>query len=93
MIALVGSEKESLQEVFPEQCLKATLDPTLLSNLYDFDMSLCPHHHYQLSGYIPQFVFTEMFDAIDSHSRVPELLVWMHGQVCWIIIMYLVHFH
>ena len=92
MIALVDWELKSLQAVFPEQCLKATLDPMLLSNLYDFDMSLCPHDRYPPLGNSSQ-LFTEVFDAINSHSRVPELLVWMQGQVCWIIIMYLIHFH
>ena len=84
MIALSNDDKQSLLEVFPEQCLKATPDPEFLSNLYDFDMSLCPHRG--LSSYSPTIIFRENFDAINSPSRVPELLVWMKSQVCPTII-------
>ena len=81
MIALVHVQKQSLQAVFPEQCLKATPDPEFLSNLYDFDMSLCPHRpSLACTSHITQ-IFTETFDAINSTSRVPELLVWMKNQV------------
>jgi len=82
MIALMHVEKQSLEAVFPEQCLKATPDPEFLSNLYDFDMSLCPHRPSKArTSHITQ-IFTETFDAINSSSRVPELLVWMQSQVC-----------
>ena len=95
MIALIHVNKQFLQAVFPKQCLKATLDPEFLSNLYDFDMSLCPHQpSLACTSHITQ-IFTETFDAINSSSRVPELLVWMQSQVRQIIVMYLVqvHFH
>jgi hypothetical protein len=42
MIALTNLEKEALQAIFPEHCLKATPDPDFTSNLYKFDMTLCP---------------------------------------------------
>ena len=94
MIAPVYLEMRSLQAVFLEQCLKATPDPEFLSNLYDFDMSMCPHRllvvHMDFS--ITQ-IFTELFNPINSTSRVPELLIWMQGQVCRTIVMYLVHFY
>jgi hypothetical protein len=87
VIALVHLEKQSLQAVFPEQCLKATPDPEFLSNLYGFDMSLCPHRpSLARTSHITQ-IFTEKFDAINSASRVPELLVWMQSQVCPTIIV------
>jgi hypothetical protein len=85
VIALSYLEKGSLLEVFPEQCLKATPDPEFLSNLYGFDMSLCPHGG-RCTSDITQ-IFTEKFDAINSASRVPELLVWMQSQVCPTIIV------
>jgi hypothetical protein len=73
--------------MFPEQCLKATPDPEFLSNLYDFDMSLCPHRPLLAStSHITQ-IFTETFDAINSTNRVPELLIWMQSQVCLTIIV------
>jgi hypothetical protein len=87
MTALTDFEKQSLKAIFPEQCLKATPDPEFLSNLYDFDMSLCPHRpSLARTSHITQ-IFTEIFDAINSSSRVPELLVWMQSQVCLIIIV------
>ena len=90
MIALVHVQKQSLQAVFPEQCLKATPDPDFLSNLYCFDISLCPHRpSLARTSHITQ-IFTERFDAINSTSRVPELLVWMQSQVCLFIIVLLI---
>ena len=76
----------AFQEVFPDQCLKASSDLDFLSNLYGFDMSLCPH--VKFSTYTPSIteVFKETFDAINSTSRVPELFVWMKSQVCPTII-------
>ena len=84
-----------LQEVFPEQCLKATPDPEFLANLYGFDMSLCPHQPVYSEASLIHKVFTEKFDAINSPSRVPELLIWMQSQVCPIIIVLfiLIDFH
>ena len=93
MIAPVYLEMRSLQAVFLEQCLKATPDPEFLSNLYDFDMSMCPHRPWMTSTRHVTQIFTELFDPINSSSRVPELLVWMQGQVCRTIVMYLVHFY
>jgi hypothetical protein len=90
MIALLDFEKQSLQAVFPEQCLKATPDPEFLSNLYGFDMSLCPHRpSLAHTSHITQ-IFTQAFDAINSYSRVPELLIWMKSQVCLSIIVQLI---
>ena len=89
MIVLVYSEKQSLRAVFPEQCLKATPDPEFLSNLYCFDMSLCPHLSLARTPHIPK-IFTETFDAINSISRVPELFIWMQSQVCLSIIVLLI---
>jgi len=87
MIALMHSPNPSLQAVFPEQCLKATPDPEFLSNLYDFDMSLCPHRlSWARISSITEF-FTQTFDAINSSCRVPELLVWMQGQVCQTVVI------
>ena len=85
MVAPVYYGKQSLQAVFPEHCLKATPNLEFLSNLYGFNMSLCPHRQ-SLAGtsHITQ-IFTETFDAINSTSRVPELLIWMQSQVCPII--------
>ena len=88
MIGHRDYKKESiLRAVFPEQCLKATPDPEFLSNLYGFDMSLCPH--VEISASTPSLteVFQKKFDAINSSSRVPELFVWMASQVCPTIIM------
>ena len=85
MIALVPLEKQSLKVVFSEQCLKATPDPEFLSNLYDFDISMCPHQQsVGATSHVAQ-IYTELFDSINSRNRVPELLVWMQGQVCRII--------
>ena len=84
MIALSNSDKQSFLAVFPEQCLKATPDPEFLSNLYGFDMSLCPNGASR--PYVFD-IFTEKFDAINSSSRMPELLVWMTTQVCPTIIV------
>ena len=90
MIVFVDFEKESLQAVFPEQCLKATPDPEFLSILYHFDMSLCPHRpSLARTSHITQ-IFMETFDAINSSSRVPELLIWMQSQVCLSIIVLLI---
>ena len=87
MIALSHLEKQSLLEMFPEQCLKATPDPKFLSNLYDFDMTLCPHPpSFDIARSITQ-IFMEKFDAIKSASRVPVLLIWMKSQVCPTIIV------
>ena len=93
MIALKDSEKQSLQAIFPEQCLKATPDPEFLSNLYEFDMSLCPHQPPAARTFFITQIFTETFDAINSSSSVPQLLVWMQGQVRRTIVMHLVCFH
>jgi hypothetical protein len=82
MIASVGYQMQFLQAIFPELCLKATPDPEFLSNLYGFDVSLCPHQpSFASKSRITKF-FTEKFDAINSASRVPELFVWMQSQVC-----------
>jgi hypothetical protein len=87
MVALMPFEKQSLQAVFPEQCLKVTPDPEFLSNLYDFDISMCPHRPWVAStSHITQ-IFTEIFDSVNSSSRVPELLVWMQGQVCGAVVI------
>ena len=75
-------KKSAFQAVFPEQCLKATPDPEFLSNLYCFDMSLCPHIIFPSNTPYLTEVFKEAFDAINSTSRVPELIVWMTSQVC-----------
>ena len=92
MIVLADFENQSLRSVFPEQCLKATPDPEFLSNLYDFDMSwplsIRPYHG---GPTCITHIFKETFDAINSTSRVPELLVWMQRQVCLPIIMCPVH--
>ena len=82
-------EEKCLLDVFAEHCLKATPDPEFISNLYVFDMTLCPHpngHWLASTSYITE-IFTEIFDAINSSSRVPELLVWMQSQVCPTIIV------
>ena len=79
--------KEALRAVFPAQCLKATPDPEFLSNLYGFDMSLCPHRNFPPETAPITQIFNETFDAINSTSRVPELFVWMTSQVCPTIIM------
>ena len=76
-------KKESaLLAVFPEHCLKATPDPEFISNLYGFDMSLCPHITFSSDTPSIAKVFKDIFDAINSTSRVPELYVWMTSQVC-----------
>jgi len=94
VIALVHFEKCSLLAVFLEQCLKATPDTEFLSNLYDFDMFMCPHRLLVVDMEVPVTqIFTELFNPINSTRRVPELLIWMQGQVGWIIPTYLVHFH
>ena len=78
---------EFLMAVFPEHCLKATPNRKFLSYLYGFDMSLCPHRpSLARPRYIIE-IFTEIFDAVNSASRVPKLLVWMQSQVCLIIIV------
>ena len=89
MIALTHLEKQAFLEVFPEQGLKSTPDPEFLSNLYGFDMSLCLLPTGESLAYINYItkIFTEFFDAINSASRVPELLVWMQSQVCPTIIV------
>ena len=86
MIALSYEDREPCLAAFPEQCLKATPDPEFLSNLYGFDMSLCPNGRSERSSSITE-LFTEKFDAINSSSRMPELLVWMTTQVCPTIIV------
>jgi hypothetical protein len=94
VIALVHFEKRSILAVFLEQCLKATPDPEFLSNLYDFDMSMCPHRLLVVDmDFSITRIFTEFFNPINSTSRIPELLIWMQGQVRRIIPTYLVHFH
>ena len=92
MIAFSDSEKRSLKEVFLAQCPKATPDPEFLSNLYDFDVSMCPHRPWERDRSEITEIFMEIFDAINSSSRVPELFVWMQGQVCRTIVIF-VHFH
>ena len=87
MIVLVYSEKQSLRAVFPEQCLKATPDLELICNLYGFDMSLCPHLMWLAGTSHIAHIVKETFDAINSTSRVPELIVWMQSQVCLSIIV------
>jgi hypothetical protein len=63
MIALVHLEKQSLQAVFPEQCLKATPDLEFLSNLYDFDVSMCLHRPRVVNtSHITQ-IFMETLDS------------------------------
>ena len=93
MIAPVHN-KQYLQELFPEQCLKATPDLEFLSKLYGFDMSLCPHQpSLACTSHITQ-IFTERFDAINSASRVPELLIWMQSQVCpTTIVLFILNFN
>ena len=79
--ALMSFEKQALQAIFPKYCLKVTPDPEFLLNLYDFDMTTCPHRSRMVNtSHITQ-IFTEILDPINSSSRVPELLVWMKGQV------------
>ena len=82
---------EALRTVLPEQCLKATPDPEFLSNLYGFDMiwTLCPHINILTNTSPITEIYKEIFDAINSTSRVPELFVWMKSQVCPTIIMIL----
>ena len=93
MIALAQLERHSLQAVFPQQCLKATPDPEFLLNLYDFDISMCPHRPWMTRTTRITQIFTETLDPIHSSSSVPELLVWMQGQVRRIVVVYLVHFY
>ena len=85
-IASIYSQKKSLWAAFPEHCLKATPDPEFLSNLYDCDISMCPHRPVIRISHVTQ-IFMEFFDPIHSSSRVPELFVWMQGQVCRIIVI------
>jgi hypothetical protein len=87
MIALTWSEKKALREEFPERCLKATPDPEFLSNLYDYDISMCPHRLWEVDTPLINQIFTQILDPISSSSRVPELLVWMQGQVRWTIVI------
>ena len=82
-------EEQAFLEVFPGQCLKSTPDPEFLSNLYGFNMSLCllpSKQSLASTSYITE-IFTQKFDAVNSASRVPELLVWMKSQVCPTIIV------
>ena len=88
MIAFSSHEKCFLLTMFPEHCLKATPDSEFLSNLYGFDMSLCPYH--SLAAYPSMTkIFKEKLDVINSSSRMPELFVWMKSQVCPTIIIVL----
>ena len=94
MIALIDMHmkkrlKQTFLAVFPEHCLKSTPDPEFLSNLYGFDRSLCLLPNKKFSGpkYYISEDFKDKFDAINSASRVPELLVWMQSQVCPTIIV------
>ena len=89
MIALSYVDKQAFLAVFPEHCLKATPDPEFLSNLYGFDMSLCPYHSLAAHPSMTK-IFKEKLDAINSSSRMPELLVWMKSQVCPTIIVLLI---
>ena len=86
MIALSYVDKQLFLAVFPEHCLKATPDPDFLSNLYGCDMPLCPDRRLLSSCSAFDF-YLEKFDAINSSSRIPELLVWMKSQVCPTIIV------
>ena len=92
MIAVIALEhlleKRAFEAVFPEQCLKSAPDPEFLSNLYGLDRSLCllPIELLSATSYITD-IFMQKFDAINSASRVPELLVWMQSQVCLTIIV------
>ena len=90
-------EKRAFEAVFPEQCLKSTPDPEFLSNLYGLDMSRCLlpiglSESSARTSYITD-IFTQKFDAINSASRVPELLVWMQSQVCPTIVVPYNDFH
>ena len=89
MIALVHSEKQALLEILPEQCLKSSSDLEFLSNLYGFDMSLCLLPSKESSAHASHIteIVMEKLDAINSVSRVPELIVWMQSLVCPIIIV------
>ena len=78
MIALSDFDKQYLMEVFPEHCLKATPNQKFLSNLYGSSLASPPRM---------TTIFKETFDAVNSGSRVPELLVWTQSQVCLIIIV------
>ena len=89
MIAFSQADKQPFLAVFPDHCLKATPDPEFLSNLYGFNISLCPNRWLARSSPITQ-IFVENFDAINSSSRMPELLVWMKSQVCPTIIVLLI---
>ena len=87
MIALGHLERQTFLEVFPEQCLKSTPDPEFLSNLYGLDISLfLLPIELSATSYMSD-IFVQKFDAINSASRVPELLVWMQSQVCPTIIV------
>ena len=78
---ITSVEKKALEAVFPAHCLNATPDPGFLSNLYQFDMATCPHQPSRASTSHLTQISREMLDPINSSSRVPELLVWMQGQV------------
>ena len=94
MIVLVYFEKQSLQAVFPELCLKATTDAEFLHNLRDFNMSLCPHQPSLARTSHITHIFKETFDAINSSSRVPELLVRMDKVCLSIIVLFILNdFH
>jgi hypothetical protein len=72
MIALTDWGTQSLEAVFPEQCLKATPDPEFLSNLYDFDtISMCPHRSWVANTSHVTQIFTELF--ANSKNSIPEL--------------------
>jgi len=81
ILGLTHSENQSLQAVFPEQCLRVTPDPEFLSNLYDFDISMCPHRPWQVHTSRITLIFMAIFDARWASSRVPALFVWMQAQV------------
>ena len=87
MIALMGSEKLSLREAFPEYCLKATPDPEFLLNVYDFDISMCSHRVWVKISFLITDFFMDLFDSTNSRSWVPELFVWMQGRVRRIIVI------
>ena len=88
MIAIMQREKQVLHEELPERCLKATPDPEFLSNLYDFDIvSARPHRPWQVDTSHINQIFTQILDPMNSSSWVPELLVWMQGQVCQTIVI------
>jgi len=72
MIALTPLEKHSLQEGFPGHCLKATPDCEFLSNLYDCDISMCPHKTWvAMTRRIPQ-IFMELLGSIPSSNSFEQ---------------------